>query len=122
MKATALRTKSATELQEELLSLRREQFALRLQRATGQMPKPDQFGKVRKNIARVLTVQRQVRAAGVGAGFAVAAARVVNEESGAAERASATEEAQPTAAKPKGIRARIAAARSRASKPKADKK
>ena len=45
------------------MSLRREQFALRLQRATGQMPKPDQFGKVRRNIARVKTAQRQVRGA-----------------------------------------------------------
>jgi large subunit ribosomal protein L29 len=74
MKLSALRSRSASELQEELMALRREQFALRLQRATGQMPKPDQFGKVRKNIARVLTVQNQVRRAGVGAGFAAAAA------------------------------------------------
>ena len=39
----------------ELLKLRKEQFALRLQRATGQAVKPDQFGKVRKNIARLKT-------------------------------------------------------------------
>ena len=45
----------------ELVSLRKEQFALRLQRATGQAPKPDQFGKVRKNIARLKTVQREQR-------------------------------------------------------------
>jgi len=69
MKVEVLRNKSATELRDELLSLRREQFALRLQRATGQLPKPDQFGKVRRNIARVKTVQRQLRAAG-GAGTA----------------------------------------------------
>ncbi len=36
MKASELRNKSAAELQQELLSLRKEQFALRLQRATGQ--------------------------------------------------------------------------------------
>jgi large subunit ribosomal protein L29 len=68
MKASELRKKSANELKGELLSLRREQFALRLQRATGQSPKPDQFGKVRKNVARVKTVQRQLRAAKSGAG------------------------------------------------------
>jgi large subunit ribosomal protein L29 len=68
MKASELRKKSAQELKGELLSLRREQFALRLQRATGQSPKPDQFGKVRKNVARVKTVQRQQRAAKGGAG------------------------------------------------------
>lgn len=56
MEAKDLRGKSATELKEELLKLRREQFNLRMQRATGQMARPDQFGKVRKDIARVKTV------------------------------------------------------------------
>ena len=64
MKASELRKKSATELQNELMSLRKEQFALRLQRATGQAVKPDQFSKVRRNIARVKTVQRAQRAGG----------------------------------------------------------
>ncbi len=68
MKANELRKKSADELKGELLSLRREQFALRLQRASGQSPKPDQFDKVRKNVARVKTVQRQLRVAKSGAG------------------------------------------------------
>ena len=63
MKASELRNKSATELQNELMSLRKEQFALRLQRATGQAVKPDQFSKVRRNIARVKTVQRAARSA-----------------------------------------------------------
>ena len=62
MKASELRNKSAAELQGELMSLRKEQFALRLQRSTGQAVKPDQFGKVRRNIARVKTVQRATRA------------------------------------------------------------
>jgi large subunit ribosomal protein L29 len=61
MKTSELRAKSATELTAELVSLRKEQFALRLQRATGQAPKPDQFGKVRKSIARLKTVQRELR-------------------------------------------------------------
>jgi large subunit ribosomal protein L29 len=56
MEAGDLRGKSAVELKEELLKLRREQFNLRMQRATGQMARPDQFGKVRKDIARVKTV------------------------------------------------------------------
>ena len=59
MKAAELRNKQADELNDELLKLRREQFALRLQRATGQAVKPDQFSKVRRNIARLKTVQRQ---------------------------------------------------------------
>ena len=64
MKTSELRNKSAAELQNELMSLRKEQFALRLQRATGQAVKPDQFGKVRRNIARAKTVQRALRAGG----------------------------------------------------------
>ena len=60
MEAKELRTKSAAELSDELLKMRKEQFALRMQRATGQAPKPDQFQKVRKNIARLKTVQREV--------------------------------------------------------------
>jgi large subunit ribosomal protein L29 len=53
-----LHSKPAAELRAELIKLRKEQFALRLQRATGQAIKPDQFGKVRKNVARVKTALR----------------------------------------------------------------
>jgi large subunit ribosomal protein L29 len=62
----ALRSKDVKGAGSELLNLRREQFALRMQRATGQSPKPDQFGKVRKNIARVKTVQAELRAKKTG--------------------------------------------------------
>jgi large subunit ribosomal protein L29 len=64
MKASELRAKSPKDLTAELVSLRKEQFALRLQRATGQTIKPDQFGKVRRNIARLKTVQREQHKAG----------------------------------------------------------
>jgi large subunit ribosomal protein L29 len=59
MEAKELRTKSGEELLDELLKLRKEQFALRMQRATGHAVKPDQFGTVRRNIARVKTVLRE---------------------------------------------------------------
>ena len=58
MKAADLRSKSLEQLNEELVALRREQFNLRMQQATGQMARPDQYRKVRKNIARVKTVLR----------------------------------------------------------------
>lgn len=61
--AKELRQKSGAELQKELLGLRREQFNLRMARATGQAAKPDQFGKVRRNIARVKTVMAEQRRA-----------------------------------------------------------
>ena len=59
MDAKELRSKSAEQLADELIKLRKEQFALRMQRATGQAIKPDQFGKVRKNVARLKTVLRE---------------------------------------------------------------
>jgi large subunit ribosomal protein L29 len=54
-----LRGKSDAELGEELLKLRREQFNLRMQAATGQSAKPDQHLKVRRSIARLKTVQNE---------------------------------------------------------------
>ena len=63
--AKELRAKSAADLRKELLDLRREQFNLRMGRVTGDPVKPDQFGKVRRNIARLKTVlgeqQRQTK-------------------------------------------------------------
>jgi large subunit ribosomal protein L29 len=66
MNASELRGKSAKDLEAELLGLRKEQFALRLQRATGQTIKPDQFSKVRRSIARLKTIQRELKAAAAG--------------------------------------------------------
>jgi large subunit ribosomal protein L29 len=59
MKANELRQKSAAELAEELLQLRREQFNLRMQQATGQLARSDQYRRVRKDIARVKTVMSE---------------------------------------------------------------
>jgi large subunit ribosomal protein L29 len=59
MNPTDLRKKNETELTEELLGLRREQFNLRMQQATGQLVRPDEYRKVRKNIARIKTVLRE---------------------------------------------------------------
>jgi large subunit ribosomal protein L29 len=64
MKAKELRSKAREGLGEELLKLRREQFNLRMARATGQAAKPDQFAKVRRNIARVKTVLAEQGARG----------------------------------------------------------
>lgn len=63
MDAKELRTKSAAELREELNGLLKEQFNLRMQKAVGQASRPDQFVKVRKNIARVKTIMNEQRAA-----------------------------------------------------------
>jgi large subunit ribosomal protein L29 len=73
MSAKELRSKSGAELQKELLDLRREQFNLRMARATGQAAKPDQFTKVRRNIARLKTIMAEQRRGGVPAAPAIAA-------------------------------------------------
>jgi large subunit ribosomal protein L29 len=59
MKIKEIRDKSDADLGDELLKLRREQFNLRMQAATGQGAKPDQHSKVRRSIARVKTVQHE---------------------------------------------------------------
>ncbi len=56
MNATELRSKTVDELRLELQNLLREKFNLNMQRGTGQLSRPDQMGKVRKDIARVYTV------------------------------------------------------------------
>jgi large subunit ribosomal protein L29 len=56
MKSSELKTKSVADLQQELLSLSKEQFGLRMQVATQQLSNTSQLTKVRRNIARVKTV------------------------------------------------------------------
>jgi large subunit ribosomal protein L29 len=54
---------SADQLQDELLSLKKEQFNLRFQRATGQLENTSRVKVVRRDIARVRTLQRHKIAA-----------------------------------------------------------
>jgi large subunit ribosomal protein L29 len=63
MKTTELRAKNDVELQKELLDLRKAQFGLRMQVATQQLTNTSQVGKVRKDIARIKTIQREKAAA-----------------------------------------------------------
>ncbi|MCX7193769.1 MAG: 50S ribosomal protein L29 [Proteobacteria bacterium] len=59
MKASELKTKAKSELQQDLLSLTRAQFGLRMQVATQQMTKTSEIRKVRRDIARIKTVMTQ---------------------------------------------------------------
>ena len=59
MLAKELREKSVDELNEELLALLREQFNLRMQKASGEMANTHLYKKVRTNIARVKTILTQ---------------------------------------------------------------
>ena len=54
-----LKTKSATELQEELVAAKKELFNLRFQNATNQLDNTSRIKEVRKNIARIQTLIAQ---------------------------------------------------------------
>ena len=56
MNAKQLRVKSTTELQEELSSLLKAHFSLRMQQATQQLTNTSELGKTRRTMARVRTI------------------------------------------------------------------
>jgi len=58
-KIADIRARSPDQLNDQLLSLKKEQFNLRFQAATGQMEKTHRVDEVRKDIARIKTVMRQ---------------------------------------------------------------
>ncbi len=67
MNAQELKAKSEKELREQLSGLLREQFNLRMQKGTGQLTKPHELRRVRKDIARVNTVLNQKSKEGTAA-------------------------------------------------------
>ena len=58
MKIDEVRGLTPDQLAEQLVSLKKEQFNLRFQKATGQIEKTHRVGEVRKDIARIKTVLR----------------------------------------------------------------
>jgi large subunit ribosomal protein L29 len=63
MKASELRQKSKDELGTMLLDLSRERFNLKMQKGTGQLSKPDQIKKVRRDVARIHTILNEMASA-----------------------------------------------------------
>ena len=61
MNANDLRQKSAQELKQAMDDLLREQFNLRMQKGSGQLARPDQVKKVRRDIARIKTVMNETK-------------------------------------------------------------
>jgi large subunit ribosomal protein L29 len=64
MNAHDLRAKNESELRTELSGLLREQFSLRMQRGTGQLPTPHDLRRVRKDIARIKMVLNEKKREG----------------------------------------------------------
>jgi large subunit ribosomal protein L29 len=63
MKVAEARTMDVEKLDEEVVKLKKEQFNLRFQRATGQLENTARVRQVRRDIARIKTVAREKRAA-----------------------------------------------------------
>ena len=63
MKATDVRAMTADQLGDELLKLKKEQFNLRFQDATGQLEKTARVRQVRRDIARIKTIQAEQKSA-----------------------------------------------------------
>jgi len=63
MNATEIRDMSLDELRDERLRLKKEQFNLRFQKATGQLENTARMRQVRRDIARIQTIEREKIAA-----------------------------------------------------------
>ena len=64
MKASDVKAMTPDQLKDELIALKKEQFNLRFQKATGQLENTSRVRAVRRDIARLRTVQAQRRAGG----------------------------------------------------------
>ena len=62
MKIADVRALTPDQLEDEVLKLKKEQFNLRFQRATGQLENTSRVRQLRKDIARIKTVARQKQA------------------------------------------------------------
>ena len=64
MKAADIKTMTVDQIDDEVLKLKKEQFNLRFQQATGQAEKTHRMSEARRNVARIKTLLRQQRPAG----------------------------------------------------------
>ena len=63
MKAIDVRAMTEDQLGDELIKLKKEQFNLRFQKATGQLEKPSRVREVRRDIARIKTIMAEKKTA-----------------------------------------------------------
>jgi large subunit ribosomal protein L29 len=63
MKTADIRAMTSDQIEDEVLKLKKEQFNLRFQRATGQLENTARVREVRRDIARLKTIAQQKRAA-----------------------------------------------------------
>ena len=97
MKASDARAMTVDQLDDEVLKLKKEQFNLRFQRATGQLENTSRVRVVRRDIARILTIARQKR--------------VGDEPKLAAAKPAKTDGVKSESAKPARVKAKATAKR-----------
>lgn len=94
-KISDVRALSADQINDEILKLKKEQFNLRFQRATGQLEKTERFREIRRTIARLLTVANErVQGREIGA-------KAVKAKDASSETTETKPAAKKTAAKKK---------------------
>ena len=94
-----LRAKSPDELRQELTGLRREHFNLRVQKAVQQLNKPSELRRVRREIARALTILREKEMSQFAeTGKALEFARIQEAQKSASTEAEASPEVAAAAA------------------------
>ncbi len=99
MKASDVRVMTVDQIDDEVLKLKREQFNLRFQRATGQLENTSRVREVRRDIARLKTIMRQKRVGDLPATAPGAAAKPKAKAS--TKRAPRAKAKPATRAKPK---------------------
>ena len=110
MSLAELRDKTPDQLKDEILKLKKLQFNLRFQKATGQLENTAQVGNVRREIARAKTILAQKAAAGI-----------VAKKPAKLAAPAKTKTAKPKAAKPKAVIEKAVKPKAEAAKAKAAK-
>ena len=101
MKASDVRVMTVDQIDDEVLKLKKEQFNLRFQRATGQLENTSRVREVRRDIARLQTIMRQKRVGDVPTVASAPAATAKPKAKSSAKRAPRAKAKPATRAKPK---------------------
>jgi large subunit ribosomal protein L29 len=86
MKIADIKVMSADQIDDEVLKLKKEQFNLRFQRATGQLENTSRVRAVRRDIARLKTIASQKRAGGAASGKTRTATKAASKPKSAAAK------------------------------------
>ena len=99
MKVADVRAMTLDQLDDEVLKLKKEQFNLRFQRATGQLENTSRVRVIRRDIARMKTIAAQKRAGAEPVVRAVAAPKTAKKTKSAKPKAAAKPRARATKSK-----------------------